>query len=150
MPTGRDFRRISRDVITVEGPPVCVFCLPWFSISKSEDAAVRDDFPSINRRPRRRSGPGLAENVQSFERPSTRIASPVIQRALSEEGDGAANVVRLNEALRRLKPQLQHCQTRQPALLWQIRRRAPDHPVVVPPHKCCMKTNGTGGRINDG
>jgi len=29
----------------VEGPPVCVFCLPWFSISKSEDAAARDDFP---------------------------------------------------------------------------------------------------------
>ena len=49
---------------------------------------------------------------------------------------------RLSKALRRLKQQLQHCQTRQPALLWQIRQRLPD-PVVIPPCQCCMKTNGT-------
>jgi hypothetical protein len=103
---------------------------------------VRNDFPSITHRIRRRSGPGLAENVQSFERPSTPIVSPVIQHALSEEGDRAANVVRLSKVLRRLQQQLQHCQTRQPALLWQIRQRLPD-PVVIPPRKCCMKTNGT-------
>jgi len=103
---------------------------------------VRNNFPSVEFDGLSSIWCGLAENVQSFERPSTPIVSPVIQHALSEEGDRAANVVRLSEALPRLKPQLQHCQTRQPALLWQIRRPLPD-PVVIPPCKCCMKTNGT-------
>ena len=47
------------------------------------------------------------------------VSPPVIQRALSEEGDGAANVVRLNEALRRLKPDGHHFVPR----LWRTRNQ---------------------------
>jgi len=84
--------------------------LRWFFISKSEDAAVRDDLPSANHRTRRRSGPGLAENVQSFERPSTPIVSPAIQRALSKEGEPHGQ---RRPAKRGASPRLGHPQLRQ-------------------------------------
>jgi hypothetical protein len=50
MPTGRDFRRISRDVIMVEGPLVCVFYLRDI-VRNREDLCRHRTSPSLELKP---------------------------------------------------------------------------------------------------
>ena len=71
---------------------------------KVEDAAVRDNFPSINHRTRHRSGPGPAENVSELRAAidMDRIAGDPAGVVGGKEGDHAADVVRLGEALQGL------------------------------------------------